>query len=65
VQQGKDRDSLGAKGEQQQQWNSEKWGTCETDITHGRGDANWGDLDSGWNHRSESRWSDPNSGWHS
>jgi hypothetical protein len=65
VQQGKDRDSLGAKGEQQQQWNSEKWGTCEPHITHGRGDANWGDIASGWKHHSEFRWTDPYSGWQS
>jgi hypothetical protein len=65
VQQGKDRDSRGAKGELQQQWNTEKWGTCEPDITHGHGDANCGDLASGWKHHSEFRWTDPYSGWQS
>jgi hypothetical protein len=65
VQQGKDRDSRGAKGEHQHQWNSEKWVTCEPHITHGRGDANLGDVASGWKHHSEFRWSDPYSGWQS
>jgi hypothetical protein len=63
VHQGKDSDSLGKNGEQQQQWNSETWGTAETDITHGRGEDSWGDHYPGWKHRSASSWSVPHNGW--